>query len=67
MKRAAGAIALMFVAWPVHAGEKSRVVELWPGKAPEEPGTIDPEKQLMSKETVKAQVEITEPMRLMWN
>src|SRR5437762_3569281 len=66
MKRAALAMLLMY-ACPLHAGEKPKVVELWPGKAPEEPGTIGPEKQLMSKESVKTQVEITEPTRLVTN
>ena len=53
--------------WAADAGEKPQVVEIWPGKAPEEPGTIGPEKQLMSKESVKTQVEITEPARLITN
>jgi acetyl esterase/lipase len=65
MKRTALAIALMCVTWPVHAGEKPKVVELRPGKAPEEPGTIRPEKE--PKENVKAQVEITEPTRFITN
>lgn len=67
MKRTAWAMALMLVAGPVHAGEKPRVVEVWPGKPPEEPGTIGPEKQIMSKESVRTQVEITEPTRLITN
>src|SRR5437762_13352949 len=67
MKRAVLAIALMCVAWPVSAGEKPRVVELWPGKAPEEPGAIGAEIQIMSKQNVKTQVEITEPSRLLSN
>jgi len=48
-------------------GNKPKVVELWAGKAPEEPGTIGAEKQLMSKESVRTQVEITEPTRLITN
>lgn len=67
MKRSGLAIALMCVAWPVSAGEMPRVVDLWPGKAPEEPGTIGAEIQVMSKLNVKSQVEITEPTRLISN
>ncbi len=67
MKRAAFAMVLMCVAGPVQAGQKPRVVELWPGKAPEEPGTIGAEFQHLSKQNVKTQVEITEPTRLITN
>ena len=67
MKRAAWAIALLCVVGPASAGERPLVVDLWPGKVPDEPGTIGPEKTLMSKESVKTQVEITEPTRLVTN
>jgi acetyl esterase/lipase len=60
-------MALLCLAWPVRAGEAPRVVELWPGKAPEEPGTIGPETTLMSKQSEKSKVEITEPTRLVTN
>ncbi len=67
MKQTAWTIALLCLAMPMHADEKTRVVDLWPGKAPEEPGTIGPEIQIMSKQNVKTQVEITEPTRLISN
>src|SRR5687768_13419420 len=67
MKRVAWAMALMCITWPVSASEGPQIVELWPGKAPEEPGTIGPETQRMSKQNVKTQVEITEPTRLVTN
>jgi acetyl esterase/lipase len=52
------------------AGEpatKPRVVDLWPGKAPEEPGTIGPEKVVMSPKFDRKQVEVTEPTRMLSN
>jgi acetyl esterase/lipase len=67
MRQIAWAMALLCVTWPLHAEEKPRVVELWPGKPPEEPGTIGPETELKSKQNVKTQVEITEPTRLITN
>jgi acetyl esterase/lipase len=67
MNRTTVAIALLCLTVPLHAGEKPRVVELWPGKAPEEPGTIGAEIQRMSKQSVKTQVEITEPTPLITN
>jgi acetyl esterase/lipase len=47
--------------------DEPMVVKLWPGKAPEEPGTIGPEKVHMSKQNTKDQVEVTEPTRLITN
>jgi acetyl esterase/lipase len=67
MKRVVWTVAWLCLAGPVSAGEGPQVVELWPGKAPEERGTIGPETQLMSKQSVKTQVEITEPSRLITN
>jgi acetyl esterase/lipase len=43
------------------------VVEVWPGKAPEEPGTIGPEKFLMSPKLDRKQVEVTEPTKMVTN
>jgi len=40
------------------------VVELWPGGAPEEPGTIGPERVRLSPKLDRKQVEITEQTRL---
>jgi acetyl esterase/lipase len=67
MNRTLFVIALLCLTSPLCAGEKPKLIEVWPGKAPEEPGTIGPEKELMSKESVKTQVEITEPTRLITN
>jgi acetyl esterase/lipase len=67
MKPTIFAIAFLYLASPLHASEKPRIVELWPGKPPEEPGTIGAELQRMSKQSVKTQVEITEPTRLITN
>ncbi len=49
------------------AADTPQVVQLWPGKAPEEPGNIGPEKVHMSKPVDRKQVEITEPTRLITN
>jgi acetyl esterase/lipase len=60
-------VACLGAAAPVVAGDKPQVVELWPGKPPEEPGTIGPEKVLMSPKLDRKQVEVTEPTRLVTN
>ena len=41
-----------------------RVIELWHGPAPEEPGTIGPERVRMSPRLERRQVEVTEPTRM---
>lgn len=51
----------------LHSAEKPTVIELWPGKAPEEPGTIGEEKVIMSPKLDRKQVEITESTRLITN
>jgi acetyl esterase/lipase len=55
------------LAGPLLGAGKPRVVELWPGKAPDEPGTIGAEKVLMSPKLTSKQVEVTEPTRLVTN
>jgi acetyl esterase/lipase len=55
------------VAAPLIAADKPLVVELWPGKAPDETGTIGPETVRMSPKLDKKQVEVTEPTRLVTN
>jgi acetyl esterase/lipase len=52
---------------PVVGAEKPLVVELWPGKPPEEPGTIGPEKSLLSPKLDRKQVEVTEQTRMVTN
>jgi acetyl esterase/lipase len=60
-------IACLCAAGPAAADEKPLVVELWPGKPPEEPGTIGPEKVVMSPRLERKQVEVTEPTRMVTN
>jgi acetyl esterase/lipase len=49
------------------AADQPQVVELWPGKPPDEPGSIGPEKIHMSRNIDPKQVEVTEPTRLLTN
>src|SRR5262249_43290090 len=70
MKRivAAGSlITWLCAAWPAGGADKLRVVELWPGKAPDEPRDIGPETVRMSPKLSKKEVEVTEPTRLVTN
>jgi acetyl esterase/lipase len=60
-------MACLCVAGPVVGDGKPLVVELWPGKVPEEPGTIGPEKVVMSPKLDRKQVEVTEPTRMVTN
>ena len=46
------------------AADKPLVVALWPGKPPDEPGTIGPERERMSRPLTRREVEVTEPTRL---
>jgi acetyl esterase/lipase len=57
----------LVVAGPVMGAEQALVVPLWPGEPPEEPGTIGPEKVLLSPKLDRKQVEVTEPTRLVTN
>jgi acetyl esterase/lipase len=49
------------------AAEKPQVIELWPGKAPDEPGAIAAEKVVMSPKLDRKQVEVTESTRMLTN
>ncbi len=60
-------VALLHLVSPSPAGEKPAVMDIWPGKAPDEPGTIGPEKTLMSPKFPRKDVEITESTRLITN
>lgn len=60
-------LALVFLVGPLAAGERPLVIDLWPGKAPEEPGGIGPEKIVMSPKLDKKQVEVTESTRMLSN
>jgi acetyl esterase/lipase len=70
MKRIASTISLaawLGVACPIALADKPLVVKLWPGKAPEETGTIGAEKVVMSPKLSRKQVEVTEPTRMVTN
>jgi acetyl esterase/lipase len=58
-----GAAAAVFVAWSAVAAEL-QVVEVWPGKVPEESGNIGAERLRMSPALDRKQVEVTEPTRM---
>src|SRR5215208_6651299 len=57
-------VACLCVAWPAAGADKPLVVELWPGKVPDENGAIGPEKVRMSPRFTRKEVEVTEPTRL---
>jgi acetyl esterase/lipase len=52
---------------PALATDKPTVVEVWPGKAPDEPRDIGPEKERLSPKFTKKEVEVTEQTRLITN
>jgi acetyl esterase/lipase len=53
--------------WPTLGADKPLVVEVWPGRAPDESGNIGEEKIRMSPKLDRKQVEVTEPTRLVTN
>lgn len=70
MKRTQIIVSLTIILWvsgPLFADEKPTVVEIWPGKPPEEPGTIGPEKIVMSPKLTRKEVEVTESTRMISN
>jgi acetyl esterase/lipase len=52
---------------PAFAADKPQIIELWPGKIPDDVGDIGPEKVRMSQKLTRQQVEVTEPTRLITN
>jgi acetyl esterase/lipase len=60
-------IALLCMVCPALAAEKPMVLELWPGKVPDEAGDIGPEKVRMSPKHTKKEVEVTESTRMITN
>ena len=60
-------VACLCAAWPVIAADKPLVVELWPGKVPDEAGNIGAEKVVMSPKLDRKQVEVTESTRMVTN
>ena len=73
MKRVASTVSLVIglcLGWPAMGADQATlplVVELWPGKVPDETGNIGAEKFLMSPKLDKKQVEVTEPTRMVTN
>jgi acetyl esterase/lipase len=55
------------LAGPVNGRDKPEVLELWPGKPPDETGNIGPEKVRLSPKLTKKDVEVTEQTRLVTN
>jgi acetyl esterase/lipase len=53
-------LAWMFLVCPVAATDNPLVLEIWPGKVPDEPATIGPERSRMSPKLDRKQVEVTE-------
>jgi len=67
MKTTSSALLLfasLMVAWSMAAAAEPQVVEIWPGKPPDEPGNIGPERVRMSPALDRKQVEVTEPTRM---
>ena len=64
---AVGLFVWLSVAWPVAGADNPLVVELWPGKVPDETGDIGPEKVRMSPKLDRKQVEVTESTRMITN
>jgi acetyl esterase/lipase len=55
------------LAGPVAGADPPQVVELWPGQAPDEPGTIGAEIVRLSPRATHGRFEVTEPTRLVTN
>ncbi|MGA2618953.1 MAG: alpha/beta hydrolase [Thermoguttaceae bacterium] len=60
-------VVWLCAAWPVIAAAEPLVVELWPGKPPDDVGNIGPEKVVMSPALDRKQVEVTVPTRMLTN
>jgi acetyl esterase/lipase len=63
----ASLISWLWAAWPTVAADMPTVVELWPGKVPDETGTIGPETVRMSPKHTRNEAEVTQPTRLVTN
>jgi hypothetical protein len=60
-------VTWLWAVWPAAGADKPTVVDMWPGKAPDEAGGIGPEKDRMSPKLTRKEVEVTEPTRLVTN
>ena len=58
-------IAWLCVAWPAVGEGNPLVVDLWPGRAPQENRDIGAERSVMSPKLDRKQVEVTEPTRML--
>src|ERR1700687_538389 len=58
---------LLSLPWPVAGADQPIVVELWPGKAPDETGTIGAEKFRMSPRLDRQQVAGTDATKMITN
>ncbi|HEX5272825.1 MAG TPA: prolyl oligopeptidase family serine peptidase [Gemmataceae bacterium] len=70
MRRIAAAAALVIglcAAWPAAGADKPLVVDLWPGKVPDDVGDLGAEVVRMSPKLTRKEVEVTEPTRLVTN
>src|SRR6266516_2878286 len=61
---AAAGFVSFIVAWSAAAAAEPLVVEIWPGKVPDESGNIGAERFRMSPALDRKQVEVTEPTRM---
>lgn len=59
--------SLLFAVAPAAGADQPLVVELWPGKIPDDVGDIGPEKVRMSQKLTRKEVEVTEQTRLITN
>jgi acetyl esterase/lipase len=70
MKQIVAAVSLVVGLWlarPAAGADKPTVIDLWPGKAPDEAGDVGPETVRMSPQLTKKDVEVTESTRLVTN
>ena len=58
-------LACMLVPWHSEAASNPMVVDVWPGKAPDETAAMGPERWRMSPKLDRKQVEVTEPTRML--
>jgi len=55
------------VPWLAARADTPQIVEIWPGKVPDESGNIGAETERMSPKLERKQVEVTEPTRMVTN
>jgi acetyl esterase/lipase len=60
-------LTLLCLVCPAVRADKPLVAPLWPGKAPDEPRDIGPEKIRMSPKLTRKEVEVPDPTRLLTN